>query len=252
MKLLNELYNKSCIPKCENYIKISNDITLIDNFFENFELAKNFFTSRDKWKCIQYQGHSKPGYESLFPSWIGKSLMEKFILDNKIVDDMNSYKIVCNFFYNELSCIWNISNSCYYPHIDSVQYDDMLMYICLINLNNIPVFTKFYTYKDKEYSNNKNEFDEYTEKIKNELTQFYIKENITGNELKVFLDRKKKLDIKLIREIKYNPNQAIIYPANLFHSPNIDQEFTEDNPRVLLRIIFDRKIVEHKNNFMYQ
>ena len=47
-----------------------------------------------------------------------------------------------------------------------------------------------------------------------------------------------------IAEIEYKPNQAIVYSANLFHSPNMTQEFTKDNPRILLRILFDRKIIE--------
>jgi hypothetical protein len=79
MEILNELYTKYCKPKCKSYTKISNNITLIDNFFENFEFARDFFASRDKWNCIPYQQHAKPGYESVFPCWIGKSLLEKFI-----------------------------------------------------------------------------------------------------------------------------------------------------------------------------
>ncbi len=249
MELLNKLYTKSCIPKCESYTKISNDITLIDNFFKNFELAKSFFIGRDKWKCIPYQKHSKPGYESLFPSWIGKSLMEKFILDNKIVDDMNSYKIICNFFYNEVSPTWSLSNSNYFPHIDSVQNDGILQYICLINLNNIPVSTKFYTYKNQEYcsSETEKEWNKYDEDIKKELLDFYNKKTIKRDEVKIFLDKKQDLSVKLIKEVKYKPNQAIVYPANLFHSPDVPEKFTEDNPRIILRINFDRKIIKSKN-----
>jgi hypothetical protein len=254
MLTLNELYNKSCEPKCESYKQTSSHITLIDNFFEDFDKARNFFINREKWKCIPYQNHSKPGYESLFPKWVGRSLMEKYVLDNKISDDMNSYSIICNFFYNQPDYIWSLSNSSYFPHIDSVQSDNILQYICLINLNNISVSTKFYTYKNKEYcsSETKTEWDKYNEDIKNELIQFYSKENVTGNEFKILLDQKQNLSVKLVREVQYKPNQAIVYPANLFHSPNIDQEFTEDNPRVLLRITFDRKIIEPKDKFNYQ
>jgi hypothetical protein len=253
LELLNELYNQSCTPKCESYTKISNDIILIDNFFENFELARDFFTGRDKWKCIPYQQHSKPGYESVFPKWIGKSLLEKFVLDNKIVDDMNSYEILCNFLYNELTPLWSLSNSNYYPHIDLVKNNDILQYICLINLNNIPVSTKFYTYKNQEYCSGEMqaEWDEYTKDIAKQLFQYYNKKTITRNETKIFLDTRQDLDIKLIKEVKYKPNQAIIYPANLFHCPSVTEEFTEDNLRVLLRITFDRKIVESKEKFIY-
>jgi hypothetical protein len=254
MELLNELYNKYCKPKCESYIKISDNITLIDNFFENFELAKNFFNSRDKWECISYQNHSKAGYESLFPHWIGKSLLEKFALDNKIVDDMNSYEIVCNFFYNEQNFIWSISNSSYFPHIDSVQNNDILKYICLINLNNIQVSTKFYTYKNQKYCSSESEVEwgQYNIDMQKELLDYYNKKNITRDECEIFLKKKQDLNVKLFKEVKYKPNQAIVYPANLFHSPNVPKEFTKDNPRVLLRITFDKKIIEHKNKFKYE
>lgn len=253
MELLNELYNKSCKPKCESYRKISNNITLIDNFFENFELAKDFFTGRDKWKCIKYQGHAKPGHESLFPRWIGKSLMEKFILDNKIIDDMNSYEIKCNFFHNEKGLTWSLANSTHFPHIDKVKNDNILHYICLINLNNIPVSTKFYMYKNQEYcsSEAESEWHEYTRDIQKEILKYYNKDIITKNEFKVFLDKKQDLDVKLIKKVDYNPNQAIVYSANLFHCPNVTEEFTEDNPRVVLRITFDRKIIEPEKKFNY-
>ena len=147
MELLNELYYKSCRPKCESYKQISSHITLIDNFFEEFDVARDFFIKREKWKCVQYQSHSKAGCESLFPSWIGKSLMEKYILDNKISDDMNSYNILCNFFYHSIDYIWSLSNSNYFPHIDGVENNNILQHICLINLNKVSVSTNFYTYK---------------------------------------------------------------------------------------------------------
>lgn len=248
MKTLNEFYTKSCEPKCESYIKITDNITLIDNFFENFEFAKKFFVSRDKWKCNEYQSHSKPGYESIFPNWVGKSLIEKYVVDNKIIDDLNSYKITCNFFFeHETEPMWMVSNS--YPHIDRLQFEDTLQYICLVNLNDIPVSTKFHTYKNQECCNSvtlRDEFNEYIMNKKIEIRNSYREEQTTKNKFKTFLDNKQDIRIKLIKEIEYKPNQAIVYPANLFHSPNVSQEFTEDNPRILLRITFDRKIIEQK------
>lgn len=254
MELLNEFYNKSCKPKYESYTKITDNITLIDDFFENFKSARNFFINRDKWECAPYQGHSKPGYESVFPNWVGKSLMEKFILDNKIVDDLNSYTTTCNFFYNESSPIWTITNSTYFPHIDSIQNENILNYICLINLNSIPVSTNFYTYKNQEYCSDKikSEWDDYQEDIAKKFLSHCGKKNTTRDEFKIFLDKKQNLKIKLIKEVEYKSNQAIVYPANLFHSPNVPKEFSKDNPRSLLRITFDRKIIEPEKNFKYQ
>jgi hypothetical protein len=249
MKPLNELYNNNCKPGYKNYQKLSHGIVLIDNFFENFELAKDFFLNREKWICIEYQDHSKPGYETIFPNWVGKSLIEKYILSNKLNDDLNSYKILCNFFYDNQDYIWSLSNSNYFPHIDSVQIGEILNYICLINLNECPVSTKFYSYKNNFYIKNQmeNEWNNYKKDIQNELLGFYSKKNITRDEIKQFLDKKQNLDIKLINNIEYNPNQAIIYPANFLHSPNVTKQFTKDNPRCILRISFDIKL----NNINY-
>lgn len=247
MELLNELYNKSCKPNYESYKKISNHITLIDNFFEDFEAARDFFINRDKWECIVYQEHSKPGYESFFPNWIGKSLMEKYVLDNKISDDMNSYNIQCNFFYDNSNRVWSLSNSNYFPHTDGVEIDNVIGQICLINLNKVPVATDFYTYKNKEYCDNKimDEWLEYNKKLSAKLKKYYNKNNITREEVKLFLDTQ-NLDTKLIKKLEYKPNQAIIYSANLFHSANVTQKFTKDNPRCLLRILFAKKITKPK------
>ena len=254
MKSLNELYNKSCKPKCGSYKQISSHITLIDNFFEDFETARDFFINREKWKCIPaYGGDERQGYESLFPKWIGKSLMEKYMLDNKISDDINSYNILCNYFYYNFLSNLTISNE--YPHVDCVYNSKILTNVCLINLNNFPVSTKFYTYKNNEYCTSEmlDEWNEYSKDIQNELLKYYNKKDskvISNTDLKKFLEykiNKKDLEVKLIKTLEYKPNQAIIYPFCLFHSPNTTQEFTKDNPRILLRIAFDRKIIKPKN-----
>jgi len=247
MESLNEFYNKSCKPNFESYTKITDNIILIDNFFENFEFTKKFFESRDKWKCILYQGHSKTGYESVFPDWVGKSLLEKYIVDNKIIDDLNSYRITCNFsFEHETEPMWMLSNS--YPHVDQLQIENTQQYICLINLNDTPVSTNFYTYNDKEYCSSETsaEFEEYIDNIKTEFENYCGKRNITKTEVKTFLDNKKDLYVKLNKKVEYKPNQAIVYPSNLFHSPNVTQEFTKDNPRILLRIRFVQQIIDSK------
>jgi hypothetical protein len=242
MELLNELYNKSCKPECKSYEQISKHIILIDNFFQNFDNARDFFINREKWRCTRYQGHDKPGYESLFPNWIGKSLMEKFILDNNLLVDINSYNVTCNFFYNNLDYIWSISNSGHFPHIDGIRKNNIQTQICLINLNKVPISTKFYMYKNKEYCSSelRDEWNEYTENMQNKLIQHYNTTNITENEVKLFLNNQ-KLDIEVIKTLEYKPNQSIIYPSDLFHSSNAIDDFTEDNPRSVLRIAFNKK-----------
>lgn len=250
MEILNDLFNQSCKPGYKTYKKITDDIILIDNFFEDFDSARNFFLTRDKWKCIPYQGHSKPGCESIFPIWTGKSLLEKFIIDNKIKTDLRTFQIETNLFYQFSECS-GVSNSHYFPHIDGVisqiYGSETLAKICLINLNKISVSTKFYSYKNFEFCSTKmeNEWGRYTNKVQKELIKFYNKETITREEIKKFLEQKSDLDVKLINTVNYKPNQAIIYPANLFHSAGDFSKFTFDSPRVLLRIVYD-EIVKKK------
>ena len=43
MNVLNNSYNEFCKSNYNNYKKITDDIILIDSFFENFEKAKVFF-----------------------------------------------------------------------------------------------------------------------------------------------------------------------------------------------------------------
>lgn len=250
MKALNSDYDKFCEPKCKSYSKITKYITIIDEFFENFDQAKNFFTSREKWLCTKYQGNSKPGYESLFPHWIGKSLMEKYIIDNKISEDVNSYNIICNFFYDDPDGIaTSISQSCLYPHVDDICEDEnILSYICLINLNNTSIATRFYTFNDEEFCTKKMhpEWEDYSLGLQKNMFEYFDR-NPTKNKVKDYLNQVKDLKINFIREVNYFPNQAIIYPGNLFHSPHVPSEFTEDNLRSVLRICFVAK--KHKVDY---
>ena len=246
MKILNELYDNSCRPGYKSYKKITDKITLIDNFFEDFDSARNFFISREKWECIQYQDYSKPGCETFLPNWVGKSLIEKYILDNKINDDMGSYAIICNFSHPH-SNSWSLSGIMLdHPHFDCIETNGLLGYIVLINLNLVPVTTNFYTFKDKEYCDeqNLNIFRQYDYNLCKEFFEYCGEDfkNVTRKKAISFLNGHKKIETKLIREIKYNPNQAIVYPANLFHCPNITSEFSEKNLRTMLRISFVQKI----------
>jgi len=244
MEILNLKYNKFCEPKCKGYKKISKYITIIDEFFENFDQSKDFFTSREKWLCNKYQGNSKPGYESIFPHWVGRSLMEKYIIDNKISEDMNSYDTVCNFFYNSFDkSITSISQSSIYPHVDTIcEEEDVLSYICLINLNDISIATKFYTFDGEEFCTKEmhSDWQNYSSTLQKNMFD-YCNGNPTTNKLKEYLNQVENLKINFIRKVEYSPNQAIIYPANLFHSPYIPAEFNENNLRSVLRICFNAK-----------
>lgn len=254
---LNEKYRKSCKISYNQYENIENNIVIIDNFFENFNEAKNFFINRDKWKCEPYQGNSKFGYESLFPSWIGKSLMENFINKNKITVLNSIYDTVCNYTYYVENSFWSLSNTSLFPHIDSFEYDEFDEMICLINLNDTFVSTKFYKFKNNPFCTHKikNEWTICQNQILQLLLEYYKINNIQSlqyNQIKEFLDfSMEKFDIKIDKNVVYNPNQAILYPANMFHQANVTKNFTIDFPRILLRITFYIKKEKNKNRLSY-
>jgi hypothetical protein len=251
-KTLNHIYNRDCKPGYKKYQKISKDILLIEDFFENFDGARNFFRSMDTWDSNAYQGNSLMGYQSYMPSWIGKSLLENYFIDHKKELYESDYETITNFFYNiDKNNVLDICNSGYFPHVDKVfEENDMRSYICLVNLNNFSVCTNFYTYKDNEncYGNNLEEWKCYMKKVQSEVIYFYGKNNINGEEVKIFLENKKDLKIKKIREVEYKPNQAILYKSSLYHSPKIGRHYSYDDPRVLLRIQCYGK---EKNKFKY-
>ena len=255
MKLLNDDYNRFCRPNCDKYSNVTDSIILVENFFGDFINAKKFFTNLDKWKCTSYQDNSKPGYESILPRWVGKSLLEKYFLDNNVIFDSASITTTCNYFYNEQTPLWSITNSNYYPHIDNVELKGDLEHICLINLNDLEVTTKFYSYKNQFQCSPEmlSEWNYHLLDIRKKLFKFYGKKDISRYEFKSFLESlPKDSDVKLAKEVSYKPNQAIIYPANLFHSPNVTDIFTFDNPRVLLRIIFNKKMTDNtKKSIQY-
>lgn len=250
MNYLNDLYKKSCKPSYKIYErKINQNITLIYNFFENFNEAKDFLTSREKWKCIPDQSNSKPGMESLFPNWVGKYLIEKFIIDNQIHCDPMSFDIVCNLFY-QTPTFCSLTNTGLFPHYDMGEsFDGFQKQICLINLNDVPISTRFYSFDDaiELKKNDENKWNRYFAYITSEYFKYCenkkIPKIITRKQLKHFFEEnEQKVRFKLIDEIWYEPNQCIIYPANILHSANVTNEFSINNPRTSIRITFDKKI----------
>lgn len=238
MKALNHIYNVSCRPKCESYKKVTNDIVLIDNFFENFDAAKEFLKGRDRWKTIPYQGYASSGYRSFFPEWIGKSLIEKYVKDNRI-ETLDNFYAFTDFYHDEKQSVWGIVNSNYYPHIDDVKKDNTLQHICLVNLNDAPVTTHFYSFKGHKRCSAvmEKEWNYYTTNLQYELMDYYDNKTVNRKKVKQFLDSKKDLQIELTDSIEYKPNQAIVYPADLFHCGDISEIFTEEDPRVLFKIL---------------
>ena len=78
MDLLNDIYRKSCEPKCESYTKIDDNIILIDNFFENFKSAKKFLQAEINGNAFHIKNSLNQGTKVFSPNWVGRSLMENF------------------------------------------------------------------------------------------------------------------------------------------------------------------------------
>jgi len=245
MKTLNNLFKNSCLLGHCEHNHVSSDIILIDDFFKNFVEAKKFFLSREKWKCLQYyQGDARVGYESLFPSWMGKYLMKNYVKKNKVSDDAGSYSVICNYSYND-NFLTSLSND--FPHVDAMYDENVINYVCLVNLNEVSVSTKFYTYKNQRHCTYEVEPDWslYSEGIRNNLINLYGEDNIPKNVLDKLLEEEKKyLDLNLVKIVNYNPNQAILFPMSVYHAPNLTEEFSEKSPRVLLRITFYKNFAQ--------
>lgn len=241
MKSLNDYYNSSCKPAHNNYYKLINNTFLIDNFFEDFKSAKKFLFDLQKWKSTSFQIHSKSGWESLLPSWVGRYLLQKFVHCNKISDDLFSYSAIVDYrFNNSNEDVWNLSHSTYFPHYDSIS-DDYVQFICLVNLNEVPVCTNFYTYKNNNFCNEelRESWIKYDFEMNEKLKELYKNQKISTDKVKNFLylnpeDMKHKFSYSLT----YNPNQAIVYQSNMLHSPNVPKNFNIQKPRALLRISF--------------
>ena len=239
MKVLDKVFKNSCTlgkNKCSNPLK---DVVLIDNFFEDFNEAQKFFLSRDRWRCIpNYQGDDRFGYESLFPNWMGKYLMQKYVAKNKILDDVDSYTVTCNYFYNN-NYGTALGND--FPHIDAAYEENVKNYVCLVNLNEKIVSTKFYTYKNQEHCTEdmSDEWSAFSRFIRQEFINHYGADSDPKNVVDKFLGDES--DLRLIKMVEYKPNQAILFPMSVYHAPNMTQEWFKEIPRALLRITFYKK-----------
>ena len=78
----------------------------------------------------------------------------------------------------------------------------------------------------------------------------YGKGKITKNEVKTFLDNKRDLHVKFNKKIEYKPNQNCL-SCKFISFSWYNQEFTKDNPRILLRITFFIKIIDSKKSKEY-
>ena len=154
------------------------------------------------------------------------------------------YTVVCNYFYND-NFFTSLSND--FPHVDAIYDTNVINYVCLVNLNEVSVSTKFYIYKNQEHCTHEinHDWSLYSKSIQNNLINLYGEDNIPKNVLDKFLEEEKKyLDLNLVKIVNYNPNQAILFPMSVYHAPNLTEEFSEKSPRVLLRITFYKNLTQ--------
>jgi hypothetical protein len=240
VETLNLKFENLCKTNYCQYKRINENKIIIPSFFEDFKRAKKFFLKRDVWETNLLDGNLKPGFESIFPNWLSKSLLNKFFLENQISlnEDPKEFTTFCNYLYDgikkydQLLSSYSVSD-CVLPHVDGLKNDEnYLSYICLVNLSNFPVTTLFWEYKSKPFCENITEM--------NDFNNFLYEKSLEYLELKdQKIDFHKNIkELKIVDEITYNPNEAFIYPANFYHSPKVEKINTRQNPRILLRLTY--------------
>lgn len=233
-------FKRCCATNKFEYKQIEEHVTLIDNFFCDFDAARNFILSRDRWDTHIDDGGVKSGIESRFPYWFVSEFLDQFFLDKKLITDGNSYSCFCNYQYKNMPPKVNIlsSTSMPFPHLDGVLSEDgCLRHICLINLNESPISTLFYKYKNNKRCPNETEFEKFQDFVE-EKSKIYFKLKENGEQV---ADKwYETLDeVELYKEVTYEPNQSIIYPVDYFHSGKIDDRYTKENPRIILAMSAD-------------
>ena len=241
MNTLNSRFYSSCKPSDSKIIKLKKDIFTIKDFFVDFDSAKSFLSNLNRWKCDMYDFRSKSGMESELPSLTGCYLYDKSSLKknakNFILESIN-----VNFlFYGQRKKFDKMqsSNGTFdLPHHDDIDFsDEQKKYVCLINLNDYPIYTNFWLFNGKSLMTD-NSYNTFIEKVNKEYR----------DERKI---KKIPENLSLNYSIEYHPNQALIYNSSLLHNANIEEKHSYSSPRTSLRIFFksDPIIVNNINYF---
>jgi hypothetical protein len=235
MKTLNKDFYTSCSINYNDYIFESDEIIKIPNFFKSIENAREFLKNLNIWETSIYDNHSKPGSEGIMPPWTTRFLLERFFLKFDINCDYNSFFSCVNHFYKNVKVKKNITSSTLFPHVDGYLLiengEKLLNYIVLINLNDEPITTNFWEFNNKNFVENKEECLEY-----DKFVSKYSKIDWNNKELEI------PQELKIVKEITYNPNEAIVYPSNIFHSVKLEKSHEKDNARVSLRLSYIAKV----------
>lgn len=207
--------------------KINDDITLVDNIFENYddllELVNNL-TFWEGWFFLD----SRPVLSHILPPGFGCELITK-VFDHKF----DIFSVDCSVNKNSSRTKkLSPSSNAQIPHFDV--NEDLLQElnadksidcsIFLMNFNQFDVKTNFWSYKNKMYVEDVSVVDDFrrenggkepSERFMNDLSEEY--------------------------SIKYGPNQGILYSARMFHSPNLEC-ISNNEDRICTRVQYFRKL----------
>ena len=222
MNTLNSRFYSSCKPSDSKIIKLEKD------FFVDFDSAKSFLSNLDRWECDMYDNTAKSGMESELPLLTGCYLYDKSSLKNN-AKNFRLESINVNFlFYGQRKKfdLMQSSNGTFdLPHHDYIDFgDEQKKYVCLINLNDYPIYTNFWLFNGKS-SMTDNSYNIFINKVNKEYR----------DERKI---KKIPENLSLNYSIEYNPNQALIYNSSLLHNANIKEKHSYSSPRTSLRIFF--------------
>lgn len=202
------------------------------NVFKDMNAVLDFEKRLSKWESTE---GAKPGYNTLkLPLWTAHHLAHQMLPDHISVmnqeDALNTdnfSSLEFNYFYYN-NTGWNkdnkslVSNNCLLPHTDPTYEFDS--FIILFNLNHRPVKTCFWTLDNQRRVNSHEENLE----LMNYTNLF---------DMNNFNDKMNEGRIEKQFCIEYDFNEAIMYNANRLHSPVIDDYWTRENARCMLRCL---------------
>ena len=207
-------------------------LTIYKNVFKYPDRVLEFQKLLTKWESSM---SARPGLTSLvLPYWTGKDIVDNLLdYDNELQISENHIDVEYIYFYANNTQKFRSSESlnedlytgnCLLPHNDS-STDEIDSHIFLLNLNNRPVRTGFWSMNGEVVA----DMD-----LNDELSEYCDTIDINNLEEKTnngILDN--------VLNIEYNFNEALFYNGKAFHQPWIDNFYTRDNPRIMLRIAFD-------------
>jgi hypothetical protein len=205
------------------------EIVIVRNIFKYPEKMRDFQDLLSKWESC---GNAKPGLMSLkMPFWTGNHIAENVLDLKNYMPNSTECEYIYFYWNNTMKFNRNPTSlqtgNCLLPHNDPASPGDEESdsIIGLVNLNDRPVRTGFWTMNGKMYGDEEtlDELGDYVFDIDESNYNQKINNGILDNVL----------------NIEYSFNDAIFYNARLLHQPWIDKFYTRDNPRIMFRFSFN-------------